>query len=210
MNRRGLCLVIAAPSGAGKSSIVRGVLAREPAAVASVSATTRAPRRGEQEGVDYLFKSHEAFDAMAAAGALLEHARVFGRGYGTPRAPVEAHLSAGRDVILDIDWQGWRQLKAELPEDSVGVFILPPSMPALEERLRRRASDSEAEIARRMQAARNEIGHWAEFNHLLVNDDLEACVGDVVTVLRAARCTVSRSTGLAELARSLSADDASG
>ena len=203
MIRRGLCLVIAAPSGAGKSSIVRGVLRREPESVASVSATTRAPRPGERDGVDYLFRSQEAFDTMVATGALLEHARVFGRGYGTPRAPVEAHLSAGRDVILDIDWQGWRQLKAKLPNDSVGVFILAPSLSQLEMRLRSRASDSEAEVSRRMQAARDEIAHWAEFDHLLVNDDLETCIDDVVTVLRAARSTVVRSTGLAALAQSM-------
>lgn len=204
--RRGLCLVIAAPSGAGKSSIVRGLLAREPAAVASVSVTTRAPRPGERDGVDYLFRSQETFDAMAKAGALLEHARVFGRGYGTPRAPVETHLAGGRDVILDIDWQGWRQLKAALPDDSVGVFILPPSLHQLEARLRARASDAEAEIARRMRAARDEIAHWAEFDHLLVNETLEACIDDVVAVLRAARSTVERSLGLAGLAQSLLAE----
>ncbi len=198
--RRGLCLVVAAPSGAGKSTIVRKLLARETALVTSVSVTTRAARPGEVEGVDYFFVSPGGFDDMVAAGALLEHARVFGRGYGTPRGPVEAALAAGRDVVLDIDWQGWHQLRRALPGDAVGVFILPPSLAVLEERLRKRGSDDAAEVARRMAAARTEISHWAEFDHVLVNESLDACVDGVAAILYAARCAAHRSLGAGALA----------
>ncbi len=203
MRRRGVCFVVAAPSGAGKSTITRALLAREPALFLSVSVTTRAPRGGEVEGVHYFYKSDAAFARMVAEGALLEHATVFGRGYGTPRAPVEAALAEGRDVALDIDWQGWRQLRAAMPADSVGVFILPPSMAVLEARLRGRGSDDVAEVARRMQAARDEISHFSEFDHVLVNDDLENCITAVRGILWAARCTIARSLGAAELARAM-------
>ncbi len=199
LERRGLCLVLAAPSGAGKSSIVRGLLAGEPELSASVSVTTRSKRAGEVEGRDYLFTDLATFDGMVAGGALLEHARVFGRGYGTPRAPVEACLAAGRDVVLDIDWQGWRQLRTALPGDAVGVFILPPSLKVLEARLRGRASDTADEVARRMQAARDEVSHWDEFDHVLVNEDLVACTAAVSAILAAARCAVRRSVGAAAL-----------
>jgi guanylate kinase len=198
-----VCFVVAAPSGAGKSTITRALLAREPALFLSVSVTTRAPRGGEVEGVHYFYKSDAAFARMVAEGALLEHATVFGRGYGTPRAPVEAALAEGRDVALDIDWQGWRQLRAAMPADSVGVFILPPSMAVLEARLRGRGSDDVAEVARRMQAARDEISHFSEFDHVLVNDDLENCITAVRGILWAARCTIARSLGAAELARAM-------
>jgi guanylate kinase len=198
-----VCFVVAAPSGAGKSTITRALLAREPALFLSVSVTTRAPRPGEAEGVHYYYKSEPEFARMAAEGALLEHATVFGRGYGTPRAPVEAALAEGRDVALDIDWQGWRQLRAALPADSVGVFILPPSMAVLEARLRGRGSDDAAEVARRMRAARDEISHFSEFDHVLVNDELESCIAAVRAVLSAARCTVPRSLGAADLAHAM-------
>jgi guanylate kinase len=203
MRRRGVCFVVAAPSGAGKSTITRALLAREPALFLSVSVTTRAPRSGEAEGVHYYYKSEAEFARMAADGALLEHANVFGRGYGTPRAPVEAALAEGRDVALDIDWQGWRQLRAAMPGDSVGVFILPPSMDVLESRLRGRGSDDAAEVARRMRAARDEISHFVEFDHVLVNDDLERCIEAVRAVLCAARCTIARSLGAADLAHAM-------
>ncbi len=203
MRRRGVCFVVAAPSGAGKSTITRALLARETALFLSVSVTTRAARPGEIEGVHYYYKSEAEFSRMAAEGELLEHAMVFGRGYGTPRAPVEAALADGRDVALDIDWQGWRQLRAAMPLDSVGVFILPPSMEVLEARLRGRGSDDAAEVARRMRAAREEISHFSEFDHVLVNDDLEACIESVRAVLIAARCTLARSLGAAALARSM-------
>lgn len=208
--RRGVCLVIAAPSGAGKSTIVRRLLERDSGLVASVSVTTRAARQGEQEGVHYYYRSEAEFERMAAAGELLEWARVFGRGYGTPRDRVLAVLAEGRDVVLDIDWQGWRQLRAALPADSVGVFVLPPSIGALEQRLRGRGSDDAGEVARRMAAARAEISHWAEFDHLLVNEDLDECVESVRAVLRAARCATARSLGVAELARGMSGAAGSG
>ena len=188
MARRGVCLVISAPSGAGKSTITRALLGSEPALALSVSATTRAPRPGEREGEHYHFRSPEAFAAMVEAGELLEWAEVFGRRYGTPRAPVEQALAAGRDVAFDIDWQGHRQLQAALPGDVVSVFILPPSLDTLETRLRARAGDDPAEIARRMHAAQDEIAHWPEFGHAVVNDQLDAAVHAVRSVLHAARC----------------------
>ena len=194
--RRGVCLVVAAPSGAGKSTITRALLAAEPALSLSVSATTRAPRPGEQDGVHYHFRTHSEFSAMAAAGAMLEWATVFGRSYGTPRAPVEEALADGRDVVFDIDWQGHLQLRAALPGDVVGVFILPPSLPDLHARLRARGSDSPAEIARRMAEAQSEMSHWAEFDHVLVNQDLADTTAGVRSVLHAARCTRARQPGL--------------
>ncbi len=201
--RRGVCLVISAPSGAGKSTIADALRAAEPDLANSVSVTTRAARPGEAEGVHYLFRSQAQFDAMAEAGELLEWARVFGRGYGTPRAPVEATLAAGRDMVFDIDWQGHRQLRAALPADVVGLFVLPPSLVVLEARLRRRAADDPAEIARRMAAARDEIAHWREFDHVIVNEVLERAVAAARAVLAAARIATARQTGLAGLVRDL-------
>ncbi len=185
--RRGVCLVVAAPSGAGKSTITRALLAREPRLSPSVSVTTRAPRGGEQEGVHYFFRDRAEFDRMAAAGELLEWAEVFGRGYGTPRAPVERALAAGRDVVFDVDWQGFRQLRAAMPGDVCGVFVLPPSLSDLRARLRGRGTDDADEVARRMAAARGEIEHWHEFDHVVVNAVLEDAVRDVRAVLHAAR-----------------------
>jgi guanylate kinase len=190
-------LVIAAPSGAGKSTLARALLAEEAGLTASVSVTTRQARPGERHGVDYHFIDESDFETMVAGGALLEWARVFGRGYGTPRAPVEAALNAGRDVLFDIDWQGWRQIRATLPQDSVGVFVLPPSMEVLRSRLVGRASDSGAEIERRMEAARSEIAHWREFDHVLVNERLEDCLGELRAVLHAARTVTRRQVELA-------------
>jgi guanylate kinase len=203
--RRGLCLVLAAPSGAGKSTITRALLETEPDLALSVSVTTRAPRPGEEEGVHYYFRSRVEFDALAASGGLLEWATVFGRGYGTPRAPVEAALAAGRDMLFDIDWQGHRQLRAAMPEDVVGVFILPPSLAELETRLRSRAADSDAEIDRRMAAARAEISHWGEFDHVVVNDDFQHAVGEIRTILHAARLATGRQTGVRDFVASLGA-----
>ncbi len=194
--RRGVCLVISAPSGAGKTAITRALLAQENELMVSVSATTRAPRPGERDGVHYHFRDKASFDAMVAEGALLEWAEVFGRFYGTPRAPVEQALSAGRDMVFDIDWQGHQQLRAALPGDVTGVFVLPPSLPALEARLRARGGDDAAEIARRMAKAHDEIGHWAEFDHVVVNDDFEQAVASVRAVLHAARLATARQPGL--------------
>jgi len=190
--RRGVCLVISAPSGAGKSTIARALLGSEPELSASVSATTRAPRPGERDGVDYHFLSDAAFSALVDGSALLEWAHVFNRSYGTPRAPVEQALASGRDVVFDIDWQGWRQVKAALPADAVGIFILPPSVQTLRTRLLTRAGDDAAEIERRMRAACDEMSHWPEFDHVVVNDVLETCIAEVRAVLHAARTATSR------------------
>lgn len=194
--RRGVCLVIAAPSGAGKTSLTAALLEAEPNLALSVSVTTRAPRPGEVEGAHYFFRTPAAFEAMQAAGELLEWAQVHGSRYGTPRAPVEAALAAGRDVVFDIDWQGHRQLRAALPGDVVGLFVLPPSMAVLQARLRGRGTDDAAEIGRRMQAARAEIPHAAEFDHVLVNSDFSAALAGCRAVLHAARLATHRLSGL--------------
>ena len=195
--RRGLCLVLAAPSGAGKTSISRALLAAEPGLHLSISATTRAPRAGEQEGIHYFFRDRPAFDAMIEAGALLEWADVFGQRYGTPRAPVEAALARGEDVLFDIDWQGHRQLRAALPGDVVGVFIMPPTLADLEARLRARG-DAPAEITRRMAAAEDEIAHANEFDYCIVNETLAEAIATTGAILRAARAATARQTWLAK------------
>lgn len=196
LQRRGVCLVLSAPSGAGKSTIAQKLVASEHDLSLSVSVTTRAPRPGERDGVHYFFRDRAAFHALVREGALLEWVTVFGHSYGTPRAPVEAALSAGRDLVFDIDWQGHQKLRAALPGDVVSVFILPPSLAELEERLRGRESDDPREVSRRMQEARAEISHWSEFDHVVVNDDFGAALAAVRAVLHAARIAVSRQVGL--------------
>jgi len=183
---RGLCLVLAAPSGAGKTSLSRALLAAEPGLSLSVSVTTRAPRAGEIEGQHYYFVDQARFDEMARAGELLEYATVFGRSYGTPRPPVEAALGAGRDVLFDIDWQGFRQLKAALPGDVAGVFIKPPSLAALRERLAARG-DAPEEITRRMDRAEAEMAHAGEFDFVVENADFAAALDALRGVLRESR-----------------------
>lgn len=204
--RRGVCLVVAAPSGAGKSSVSRALLAAEPELSLSVSATTRAPRPGEQDGVHYHFRDAAGFQEMVDAGAMLEHAEVFGRRYGTPRPPVEAALAAGRDVLFDIDWQGHLQLRERLPEDVESVFLLPPDLAELERRLRARGQDGEAEIARRMAAARGEIARWTDFGHVVVNRDFDETVAAVRAVLCAARTRRARQPWLAGFVAALLRD----
>ena len=202
--RRSVCLVLAAPSGAGKTAIADALLATEPDLRKSVSVTTRPPRQGEIDGVHYRFCDQGAFDRMVAAGELLECAHVLNRHcYGTPRAPVEQALRAGHDTVFDIDWQGHRQLRAALPGDVIGVFILPPTMAALERRLRGRSAEDPAEIARRMQLARNEISHWPEFDHVVVNDEFDRAVASVRAVLHAARLVTTRQAGLKDFVRGL-------
>ena len=209
--RRGLCLVLAGPSGGGKSSVARALRALEPALSVSISVTTRPPRPGERDGIDYHFRTQAAFDAMQEAGGLLEWARVLGRHcYGTPRAPVEAVLGEGEDMIFDIDWQGYRSLRAALAGDVVGVFLLPPSLAALEARLRARGGDDEAEIARRMARAREEISHCAEFDHVLVNDDFDRTVAETHAVLHAARSATARLAGLQSFCAALGRGETTG
>jgi guanylate kinase len=203
IQRRGLCLVIAAPSGTGKSSLTRALLAAEPELGLSVSVTTRAPRPGEVDGKHYYFRTAAEFEALRASGGLLEWAHVFGREtlYGTPRAPVEAALARGQDMIFTIDWQGFRQMRAALAEDVVGVFLLPPSLPALEERLRLRGQDSEAEILQRMASTQSEMEHYSEFDYAMVNERFDDALMDLRSILRAARLATFRQTGLRQFTR---------
>ena len=203
--RRGLCLVLSAPSGAGKTAITRALLDTEPRLRMSVSVTTRDPRPGEADGVHYHFLSEPAFAEAQRQGQLLEWARVLGgtHAYGTPRQPVEQALADGDDVAFDIDWQGHRQLRARIRSDVVGIFILPPSLRVLEERLRSRAGDAEAEIERRMRMAQAEISHWSDFDHVVVNDDLDETIASVRSILHAARLATARQVGLERFVEAL-------
>nr|WP_298796540.1 guanylate kinase [uncultured Acetobacter sp.] len=205
IKRRGVCFVISAPSGAGKSTIANALRASEPKLRHSVSVTTRQPRPGEKEGVHYHFRTMAQFEEMAAQGELLEWAIVFGRGYGTPRAPVEEALNAGYDMVFDIDWQGHQQIRAALPDDVVSLFVLPPSLKELERRLHSRASDHPDEIARRMAAARDEISHWREFDHVVVNTELDRAIFESRAVLTAGRLLTRRQTGLADFVQTFGA-----
>jgi guanylate kinase len=201
--RRGILLVLSSPSGAGKTTITRELVARDPDLTISVSVTTRPKRAGEVDGQHYHFITRERFDAMVGKGELLEHAVVFGNCYGTPRAPVEAALGAGRDIVSDIDWQGTQQLKSTVRGDLVSVFILPPSMAALEERLKTRAQDSEAVVRARMAKSTDEMSHWPEYDYIIVNRDLAQSVERVRAILAAERVRRDRQIGLAEFVNRL-------
>lgn len=183
---RGTLYIVAAPSGAGKSSIVNAVLVRDPQISLSISFTSRAPRPGERHAEHYNFVSAEEFQRMIDAGDFFEYARVHGDWKGTARQSVEPQLCAGRDVLLEIDWQGARQVRAQVP-DAVGVFILPPSRDALEERMRKRAQDSEAVIQQRLAAAREEMSHYGEFDYVIVNDVFERAVDEMHAIFTASR-----------------------
>jgi len=188
---RGTLYVVSAPSGAGKTSLVRALVERVPGLSLSVSHTTRRPRPGEEDGVHYHFVDLETFERMAAEGAFLEHAWVFGHRYGTSRAWVEGRLAEGVDVILEIDWQGARQVRAALPE-AVGVFILPPSLEVLEQRLRGRGQDSEEVIRRRLAEAVEEMAHYAEYDYVVVNEVFEEALADLEAIVRARRLALDR------------------
>jgi guanylate kinase len=202
--RRGLMLVLSSPSGAGKSTIARALLARDPCLNMSVSVTTRPPRPGETEGKEYFFVSLETFAEMAAGGRLLEHATVFENRYGTPRAPVEESLAAGRDVLFDVDWQGTQQLRQNARADVVSVFILPPSRAELERRLRARSQDPEDVVRRRMAKAADEMSHWAEYDYVIVNRVVEEAVAGVQAILAAERLRRDRQVGLAAFVAAIS------
>lgn len=204
MTRRGLLLILSSPSGAGKSTLARRLMEWDPGIRFSVSATTRPPRPGETEGREYYFRSRADFEAMVAAGEMLEHAEVFGNLYGSPRAPVEAALKGGADTLFDIDWQGGQQIRnSALGRDVVSVFVLPPSIAELERRLQGRGQDSAEVIAGRMAKSRDEISHWAEYDYVLVNRDLDETFAQLRTILEAERLRRDRQPGLSAFVKDL-------
>jgi guanylate kinase len=198
IHRRGLMLVLSSPSGAGKTTIARRLLELEPELEMSVSVTTRPKRPSEVEGVDYRFIDRQSFETMVARGELLEHAEVYDHAYGTPRAAVRAALAAGRDVLFDIDWQGAQQLREVARDDMVAVFILPPSTAELERRLRRRAQDPEAVVRKRLAQVAADVTHWAEYDYVLINHDLEQSVAQTRAILAAERLRRQRQPGLTD------------
>ncbi len=201
--RRGLMLVLSSPSGAGKTTIARALLKRDDNISMSVSTTTRSKRPGEVSGSDYQFVDLTTFNLMVNRQELLEHAKVFGNYYGTPRALVEASLSEGRDVLFDIDWQGTQQLAESARDDLVTVFILPPSTEELNRRLHSRAQDPEDVVAARMAKASDEISHWAEYHYIIVNRDLDESVSAVHAILNAERLRRERQVGLTDFVKRL-------
>src|SRR5689334_20027886 len=201
--RRGLMFVLSSPSGAGKTTLSRLLLQRVPGLRMSVSATTRPMRPGEVEGSDYHFVDNARFEQMVGRHELLEWAVVFENRYGTPRAPVEAALSAGQDVLFDIDWQGTQQLREKARADVVSVFILPPSAADLEKRLHTRAQDSDAVIRGRMNRATHELSHWAEYDYIVINHDIDEAFAEVQSILKAERLKRERRTGLTTFVREL-------
>ncbi len=206
IERRGILFVMSSPSGAGKTTLSRKLLDADSNITMSVSVTTRKARPGEREGIDYLFVTKDKFEAMVAAGDLLEWANVFGNLYGTPRVPVEAALDAGRDVLFDIDWQGTQQLAQALEDDLVRVFILPPSGEILRQRLINRAQDSSSVVAKRMAEASREISHWPEYDYVIVNDAVEDSHRDIVSILTSERLRRRRQLGLTSFVRQLTKD----
>jgi guanylate kinase len=203
VERRGLMFVLSSPSGAGKTTLSRMLIAETPDLKMSVSATTRPMRPGEVEGRDYFFVDQKRFELMVANGELLEWATVFGNRYGTPRGPVEQALAAGQDVLFDIDWQGTQQLRSRSPNDVVSVFILPPSATALEQRLHTRAQDSDEVIRGRMKKAGDEMSHFDAYDYIVVNDNIGIAFESVRSILRAEQLKRERQVGLAGFVREL-------
>jgi guanylate kinase len=203
--RRGLMLVLSSPSGAGKTTLSRMLLKADKSVELSVSVTTRPRRAGEKHGRDYLFIQKPQFEKMVENGELLEWAEVFGNFYGTPRAPVERALAAGRDVLFDIDWQGTQQLGQKARSDMASIFVLPPTAPELERRLRARALDAELVIRGRMAKAGDELSHWPEYDYVIVNDDIKRAFDEVQKILAAERLKRERLTGLSDFVRNLQA-----
>ncbi len=203
VERRGLMFVLSSPSGAGKTTLARELMSRISGLQMSVSVTTRPIRPGEVEGRDYFFIDKKRFDAMVKSNELLEHAPVFDHFYGTPGAPVEAALSAGRDVLFDIDWQGTQQLREKARQDVVSVFILPPSAADLEKRLHTRAQDSDAVIRSRMSRASHEMSHWAEYDYIVINRSVDEAFAEVQAILKAERLRRDRRSGLTAFVREL-------
>jgi len=206
VQRRGLLLLISSPSGAGKTSLSRRLVSDHDDLVLSISATTRAPRPGEAEGREYYFVSPEQFDEMVAGGRLLEWAHVHNHRYGTPRAPVEAALAEGRDVLFDIDWQGAAEIRKVLPDDSVSVFVLPPSWADLARRLHARAQDAEAVIQQRLERGREEITHWGDYDYIIVNKNFDRAFADLGHIYRAERMKPARNPWLPDFVRGLGSE----
>jgi len=204
--RRGVLLVLSSPSGAGKTTLSRVLLDGDCGIRLSISVTTRKPRPGEEDGKDYIFVDEARFETMRKKGDLLEWAKVFGNSYGTPRAPVEAAIARGEDVLFDIDWQGAQQLSEKMAGDLVRVFILPPSGAVLETRLRGRAQDPPEIVAKRMAEASSEISHWAEYDYVIVNADLETSISGLKSILAAERLKRERLLGLSQFVRDLQSD----
>jgi guanylate kinase len=202
--RRGLLIILSSPSGAGKSTLAARLRSWDPTLNFSVSATTRAPRPGEEHGREYYFHSREEFQDMVAKGDMLEHAEVFGNYYGSPKGPVEEAINAGRDVLFDIDWQGGQQVRASvLGKHVLSIFILPPSIPELERRLFARAQDSKEVIDGRMSKSRDEISHWPEYDYVLVNEDLDETEARLKTIVAAERLRLSQQPDLVNVVRRL-------
>ena len=206
--RRGLLIILSSPSGAGKSTLAKRLRDWDDTIRFSVSATTRPARPGEEEGREYYFRTRDEFEAMIADGDMLEHAEVFGNLYGSPRAPVEEAIRGGQDVLFDIDWQGGQQVRETGigKQHALSVFLLPPSISELEKRLRSRGQDSEEVIAGRMQKSRDEISHWAEYDYVLVNDDLDATFERLKTIVTAERMRKSQQPDLVGIVRNLNSE----